>query len=143
MKYIKSFENKKEKNIQSALYNNIINEYIPGFYIIFKYESYQWKKNKMSEYLALGKIGIPEIFDEGDIRLKIDIISFIYELDQSDLPEEDTFKSGNKYINLKLKTFKKIFASTSLKQTQDKFDELKKEQVLEWEINSSSSKFNI
>lgn len=143
MKHLKVYENYNDKMMSKNKFNNMINEYIPGYYMIYKSNTYHWKENKYHEFIALCRIITPEVFDEGDIRLKIDILSYVCELDQNELRENEKIKTGKQMINPNHSSFERIFLSSSLKNTQDKFEELKKSICYQWELNKATNKFNI
>jgi len=142
MKYIKIYENYKDKIKSKIQFNDFITEYPSGFYMIYKSGSYNWKFNKQNNYLALCRILSPKIFDEC-IQLNVDIISYICELDQHELKENEKIHIGREIINTYPSSFEKIFISSSLKVSQDKFEELKETTYYQWELNNATNKFNL
>jgi len=142
MKHLKIYENYKDKMKSKNKFNDMINNYIPGFYMIYKSNIYHWKYGKMNNYLALCRILEPTEFDDG-IRLKIDIISYVCEIDEIDLKNSERINIGIKYLNINSDTFERVFLSSSLKTAQDKFEELKKTTCYQWELNNMTNKFNI
>ena len=143
MKHLKIYENYKDKMKSKNKFNNTINEYIPGFYMVYKSTVFNYRLMMPNEYLALCRIMTPVEIDDG-FRLDVDVISYVCELDQNDLRKFEMIEIGIKQLNITSDTFEKIFMSSSLKLSQDKFEELKKtEYYYQWELNKETNKFNL
>jgi len=143
MNHLKIYDNYKDKMNSKNKFNNMINEYIPGYYMIYKSNTYHWKQHRYNEYIVLCRIINPEVFDEVDLRLNIDILSYFCELEQHELREDEKIKTGKQIINPNHSTFERLFLSSSLKTSQDKFEELKETTYYQWELNKVTDKFNL
>lgn len=149
MKYLESY--KSNKKYIPKLNSNIVdirNKFASGKYIIFLYSNFNWVARKDVETLILGQIGnIEHILEPRSYSFQkpneskyvgIKVIDFTSEMLQDnpkfELDQIQKYNIGNE------KDFKDIiYTSNSLKETQEKFDELKEFYEVTW----NAMKYNL
>lgn len=149
MKYLESYKsNKKTKiNLNSRIVD-FKNKFPTGTYMVFTCEDVDWKIRERGDVLYLGKIGnivhVKQDTHDGDqidsTYLQVLLFDFIMEID---IP---LILFSTKEFNLdNNKNFKQIlFTSNSLRDAQNKFDELKKQEPYsDWIIKQNIRKYNI
>lgn len=144
MKYIKKFESKTKRDILKDKID-MINEYIPGMYIISKFTRYSWTKKSNVNFLILSQVisyqkGAYLMVDANILKSRI--IDYVYDFEELDtlLDKKDDMMT----LFIKKDNFEKIYETTSLKDAVNKYDEIKKSEPYKtWEINRDTEKYNL
>lgn len=137
----------KDKMNQNIIDSKKLENFIPGMYIIFNTDFFNLKIMKSGSSLVFGKIRAVEKNSDYDYDnerytkltiIRIDIIDLI-----SEIEEDSTFRTTTSFnIN---RDFKEIlFINSSLKVTQNKYEEIKIQQpYCDWEMKRDSEKYNM
>ena len=143
MKYIKTYE--KLKLHDKRRLSSYLSEFIPGYYIIFTFQIYDWKINKSVNQLIFGKIlKIAEALtaSSGEFK-KFETYLDIKIIDMKN--EYNIIKKNQEYYSVNvLKEHTIFFKSPSYSAALNEFEKLKEEEPYKsWIINNNMNKYNI
>jgi hypothetical protein len=146
MRYIKTYEGTKSdinKKIEQA---NKLKQFIPGMYIVFYSELYDWKIRKPFGILILGRIGKIKKSVVHHNRFEDVVEPDLIEIDFIDLVSEKFQNNYEKNSNrvMSLEIFKKIYLITSsLTEANKIYEDAKIKESEEWELKNDAEKYNI
>jgi len=131
MKYLKTFEKVRDKDIPKLKINNAMTEYIPGAYIVFYKSFFNWEYKCDNKYLFFGRIKHCDLYNTDELGCYIDVIEYSSEYTKND------FKAPNVF-NIE-RNFDKIIISISLKVAKDKYEKLSEDM----ELIKNANKYNL
>jgi hypothetical protein len=131
MKHLKTFEKVRDKDIPKMKINNAMSKYIPGAYIVFYKNFYNWENRCDNKYLFFGRIRNCDLYNNEEVGCYINVIEYNSEYKTTDFKSPEAF-------NIE-RNFDKIIISTSFKNTQDKYIELSEKM----EIERTTNKYNL
>lgn len=142
MKYIKKFESKTKRD-KLKVEVEINEQFIPGSYLIFNFSRYSFKLNKLINFLILAQIinAKKSILDSCSLILTVRIINYEYDFEELN---DDEIKNSIISLHISEKNFRKIYTSVSLKDSTEKYNELKNSETYKkWEIDRNINKYNL